>query len=129
MSAADTAKDIIRIASTAHLSKDIIDLLEKKLALLTDENAMLATKVSQLEVENRQLKTQVQNSQTVTGAFQEHFGVLWKRMGKGFEPFPYCKQCANHPVMYGQPPFGDEPELWQCSKCGFIAPFAGRPKV
>ena len=69
MGATDIAKDAIRIASTAGLSKDVIDLLEKKISLLTDEiikltseNRILLSKVSNLETENTQLKKQIQNS-------------------------------------------------------------------
>src|ERR1039458_1548888 len=99
MSAADTAKDIIRIGTTAGLSKDVIDLLEKKCALLVEENTALTTKVSRLEIENRQLRTKLSNSQPPAGGFVENMGVLWKRRAKGFEPNPYCNECSHHPVM------------------------------
>jgi len=69
MGATDIAKDAIRIATTAGLSKDVIDLLEKKVSLLTDEinnleseNKSLQSKVSTLEAENADLKKQIQNS-------------------------------------------------------------------
>jgi hypothetical protein len=128
MNASQTAKELVRIATTAGLSKDVIDLLEKKAALLVEENAVLTNKITTLEVENRQLKTQVQNSQPVTGAFHEFAGVLWKRTDKGFEKFPYCKECSNHPIMVGHPSIGlpIDPHLWVCSH-GHTAPFAGRP--
>jgi hypothetical protein len=58
MSALDTAKEIVRIGSTAGLSKDVIDLMEKKLVLLTDELANAHRRIAQLEIENAQLKTQ-----------------------------------------------------------------------
>jgi hypothetical protein len=38
MSAMDTAKEIARIASTASLGKDVIELLEKKVGLLAEQN-------------------------------------------------------------------------------------------
>jgi hypothetical protein len=131
MSATDTAKEIIRIGSTAGLSKDVIDLLEKKLVLLTEQVALLTSENMQLKLENGQLRTQLKNSQPVAGGFHEFGGILWKRTSNGFEPFPYCKECDNHPVMFGQPPhpLRQNPMLWQCSKCGFIANFAGRPKI
>jgi hypothetical protein len=66
MSATDTAKEIIRIGSTAGLSKDVIDLMEKKLALLTSENAELKTKVSAFEIEVRQLRRQLEDFQPVS---------------------------------------------------------------
>jgi hypothetical protein len=72
MSAMDTAKEIVRLGSTAGLSKDVIDLMEKKLVLLTDElevsnrkNVSLETKVSKLEIENAQLRAQINNPQAI----------------------------------------------------------------
>jgi hypothetical protein len=53
MSAIDTAKEIVRITSTAGLSKDVIDLLEKK-------NALLAEQIIALETENANLKEKVE---------------------------------------------------------------------
>jgi predicted RNase H-like nuclease (RuvC/YqgF family) len=52
MSALDTAKEIGRIASTASLGKDVTDLFEKKVALLTEQ-------VTALETENANLKQKV----------------------------------------------------------------------
>jgi len=43
MSAIDTAKEIGRIASTATLGKDVIDLFEKKVALLAEQVTTLET--------------------------------------------------------------------------------------
>lgn len=67
MSALDTAKEIIRIANTSTLSKDVIDLMERKLALLTDEVSTLNRKLSDantriagLETENTKLKALAQ---------------------------------------------------------------------
>jgi hypothetical protein len=54
MSAIDTAKEIARIASTATLGKDVIDLLEKKVGLLAEQ-------VTTLETENANLKQKVAN--------------------------------------------------------------------
>ena len=52
MSAIDTAKEIARIAVTSGLSSEIIELLEKKGVLLTEQVAVL-------ERENRQVKAKV----------------------------------------------------------------------
>jgi hypothetical protein len=49
MSALDTAKELRRMVATATLSKDVIDLFEKKVALLTEQ-------VTTLETENMDLK-------------------------------------------------------------------------
>src|ERR1051325_7704845 len=48
MSALDTAKEIGRMAATATLSKDVIDLFEKKVALLTEQVATLETENANL---------------------------------------------------------------------------------
>jgi hypothetical protein len=70
VSVKDTAKELVRIAGIAGVSKDIIDLMETKLDLLADEvadlankNAALEARVSQLEVENGQLRSQIKNPQ------------------------------------------------------------------
>jgi predicted RNase H-like nuclease (RuvC/YqgF family) len=52
MSALDTAKEIGRIAAATTLGKDVIDLLEKKIVLLTEQ-------VTALETENKNLKVKV----------------------------------------------------------------------
>src|SRR5438309_668694 len=54
MSAIDTAKEIARIASTARLGKDVIELLEKKVGFVADQ-------ITTLETENAQLKQKVAN--------------------------------------------------------------------
>jgi len=54
MSAIDTAKEIARIAVTSGLSSEIIELLEKKITLLTEQ-------IATLESENTNLKKKVEN--------------------------------------------------------------------
>jgi hypothetical protein len=76
MSATDIAKDIVRIATTATLSKDVIDLMEKKLALLTEEIASLRSKVLHLEAENASLKTQLQRLQPADALPKDTADVL-----------------------------------------------------
>ena len=112
MSALDTAKEIVRLGSTAGLSKDVIDLLEKKTALLTEEIASLRAKVSRLETENADLRAQLQRAQPQSGGFVEHDGLLWKRTTSGFERRPYCPRCADRPVMMEFPP--GSREMWVC---------------
>lgn len=72
MSALDTAKEIVRMTSTAGLSKDVIDLLEKKLAIITGELAdatrksgLLETRILKLEAENANLKAKIQNLEPI----------------------------------------------------------------
>ncbi|MBU1055771.1 MAG: hypothetical protein KKC46_18375 [Proteobacteria bacterium] len=83
MGAFDIAKDAVRIASTAGLSKDVIDLLEKKLSLLTEEIDTLhlkisnfETKVSHLEAENTNLKKQLQHLQPASNFSKETSDIL-----------------------------------------------------
>ena len=61
MSAIDIAKDAIKIATTAGLSKDVIDLLEKKLALLTEEVLFFKDSLAKSIAENEELKLTVVN--------------------------------------------------------------------
>ena len=110
MSALDTAKEIVRIGSTAGLSKDVIDLLEKKVTLLTEEIANLRTEVSRLQIENENLHAQLQHTQPI--GFIEGDGLLWKRTPTGFESRPYCPTCSSHPVMMAFPPSVND--MWVC---------------
>jgi hypothetical protein len=128
MSALDTAKEIVRIGSTAGLSKDVIDLMEKKLSLLTEqvillekENSLLRLKLSHFETEKANLRAQLQNLQPV--GFEENMGVLWKRTANGFEQHPYCKECASHPIMTPV----HEARTWVCATGNHIAPFSVKP--
>ena len=61
MSTTDLAKDAIRIATTAGLSKDVIDLLEKKLALMTEEGLFFKESLAKSIAENDALKLKVKN--------------------------------------------------------------------
>jgi hypothetical protein len=128
MSAIDTAKEIVRIGTTAGLSKDVIDLQAAKLDILVKENAELSTKVSRLEIENSQLRGQLKNTQPVMDGFHEFAGVLWKRTANGFETFPYCNECVHHPIMSPMPPHGlsIHPMHWECS-ARHRAPYSNPP--
>jgi hypothetical protein len=61
MSALDTAKEFVRIGSTAGLSKDVVDLLEKKSSLLAEQVTALERENTQLKLENGQLRQQLQH--------------------------------------------------------------------
>lgn len=63
MGAIDTAKEFVRIGSTAGLSKDVIDLLEKKAGLLAEQVTALEQENTTLLRENRQLKLENENFQ------------------------------------------------------------------
>jgi DNA-binding MarR family transcriptional regulator len=59
MNPQDIARDAIRLVTTAGLGKDVIDLLEKKVALLTDQIAALEQKNFVLETDDAELKRKV----------------------------------------------------------------------
>lgn len=61
MGAIDLAKDAIKIATTAGLSKDVIDLLEKKLALMTEEGLFFKESLAKAITENETLKLKIIN--------------------------------------------------------------------
>ncbi|MGD0017298.1 MAG: hypothetical protein ABSC38_07270 [Verrucomicrobiia bacterium] len=69
MSVSDTAKDVIRIASTAGLSKDVIDLMEKKLSLLTEELQSAQARIKELESENADLHSKIPNASPTAPTF------------------------------------------------------------
>jgi hypothetical protein len=62
MGALDTAKEFVRIGSTAGLSKDVIDLLEKKAALLAEQVSSLERENAQLKAENAKFRHQADES-------------------------------------------------------------------
>ena len=99
---------------------------DRQLASLKDENADLKATNKNLVVEIDNLRTKIRRLEPA--GLYPFAGVLWKPAGGGFERTPYCPQCASHPVMFGQPPMGGDPMLWQCSVCGFTADFSGRPR-
>jgi hypothetical protein len=76
MSALDTAKEIVRIGSTAGLSKDVIDLLEKKTALLAEQVTALDRENAELRGEVVQLRQQLQHLQPTDGLQKETIDVL-----------------------------------------------------
>jgi hypothetical protein len=135
LSALDTTKEILRITSTAGLSKDVIDLLqakvsllneqivllEKEKAILVNEKTLLADKAARFETENIHLRQQLQDSQPV--GFVENQGVLWKRTPTGFEAIPYCKECKSHPIMTPLHQGG----IWVCANGEHTAPLAVEP--
>ncbi|MGA2180080.1 MAG: hypothetical protein ABSH15_10925 [Verrucomicrobiota bacterium] len=62
MSASDTVKDVVRIVTTGSHAKDVIDPLQTKLSLLTEQVAALEKENRNLKTENDNLKTQLQNA-------------------------------------------------------------------
>jgi DNA-binding MarR family transcriptional regulator len=61
MSAIDTAKEIARIAVTSGLSNEIIELLEKKISLLTEQIATLEREKSSLVSDNTNLQKKIED--------------------------------------------------------------------
>jgi hypothetical protein len=84
-----------------------ISLLREQLATLDREAASLRTENAQLKSTNEDLKLKLQQAQP--GGFVRRDGLLWR----DGEHFPYCPECATHPVMT---PFGSGrgPRLWIC---------------
>src|ERR1017187_10371729 len=109
MSATDTAKEVIRIASTAGFSKDVIDLMDKKLSLLTSENAELKKKVSAFEIEVRQLRRQLEDFQPVA---------------KPADICPYCRRATGQliEIKPSENPhwgaLGFKAAYYKCDSCG-----------
>ena len=64
MSASDTVKDVVRIVTTGGHAKDVINPLQTKLSLLTEQVAALEKENTTLKNENRNLKTENDNLKT-----------------------------------------------------------------
>jgi regulator of replication initiation timing len=78
MSAIDTAKEFVRLGSTVGLSKDVIDLLDKKASLLAEqvtaleqENTTLLRENRNLKLENENLKGQLQKARPKSNRLDE----------------------------------------------------------
>jgi hypothetical protein len=69
--------------------------LRAKNDLLVTDNGDLSRRIRDLEAELKSLK-----EATSGGEFVENMGTLWKRTADGFERFPYCKRCVDHPMMF-----------------------------
>src|SRR6266481_432726 len=78
MSAIDTAKEIVRIAITSPVAKDVIELLKTKLSLLESQ-------IATLEKENLALKDQNRNLQTENAKVKVQTAQI---AGKGDELMP-----------------------------------------
>jgi regulator of replication initiation timing len=61
MSALDTAIEVVRIAKTSGLAKEVVDRLEKKLSLLAEEVRTLQSEKASLKAENEKLKEQLKS--------------------------------------------------------------------
>jgi regulator of replication initiation timing len=60
MSATEIAKEAIRIASTAGLSKDVIDLLKEKITILDEKGQVLTQENNTLKAENYDLRKRLE---------------------------------------------------------------------
>jgi hypothetical protein len=84
MSTSNFAKEIARIGTTAGLSKDVVDLLQTNLSLLSDktrdlesENAVLKSNVAELEAEAAKLRAQIRDLNPVShGLSEDHIHIL-----------------------------------------------------
>jgi regulator of replication initiation timing len=85
MGATETAKEVVRIATTAGLAKDVIDLLEKKASLLAEqvtalekENTSLLRENRNLTIENTQLRTQLPTARPKSDRLDETTAKMLK---------------------------------------------------
>ena len=106
MNPIDVAKDIINLGTTAGLKKDVIDLQAAKLRVLTDDLGEARTRISALEIENRQLRAQLDDFQPVA---------------KPADMCPYCRRPTGQledikPHRY-LGPAGLKVGYYKCSSC------------
>jgi hypothetical protein len=132
----DGLEKLINEHASAAVLRDHVALLKSQLSkfesdasVLQSEKLEFQIKLKTLQAEVDHLRAEIKKHKQPANQFHEFSGVLWKRTEKGFERVPYCPECSNHPIMFGQPPHPLilDPHMWQCSKCNFIATFSGRP--
>jgi len=97
---------IIEKAQSIAPTKAHLDLLSEGLRKVGEERDDALRRC--VELEERLLKLERPPS------MDENMGALWKRTATGHEPNPYCRECANHPIMLASPP--SRPMFWMCSQ-------------
>lgn len=115
MGAFDTAKEIVRLGSTAGLSKDVIDLLEKKASLLAERVVKLEQENAQLQLECAQLRQQLQHPKPVRKLSEAQKNVLTHLMqndgGMAIEEIAYSNR-ENQTIAHHH--------CDELQSCGFI---------
>jgi DNA-binding MarR family transcriptional regulator len=98
----EIAKDVIRLVTTAGLGKDVIDLLEKKVALLTEKIGTLEKEKSVLQTENANLKQKVYDLEQELDRLRPRQGGLEEGAEKillilfsSLDPTPSLEQMAS----------------------------------
>ena len=118
-----------RIALSKEQSDDLrlkLDNLTAELNRLRSENELLTTDNRDLVIRIRDLDEELKSIKEFSkqGDFVENMGTLWRKSKEGgFERFPYCKRCSDHPVMT---PFGD---MFICDAGHTISDFSRPPKA
>jgi len=101
MGALDTAKEIVRLSSTAGHSKDVIDLLEKKVALLAEQVSALESENAQLKAELAQVRQQLPHASPVRdlSAQERHVLIHLTREDRGLTVDELAHAIGNIPSM------------------------------
>lgn len=107
------------------LALDQREALEKLVAELKESLRACQAEVAGLRAElasidRERAAASEQEALSSQQKYVEHYGVLWKRDGKGgYEPVPYCPECKR-----GMNAF-QEVFPFECGKCHQEAPFTG----
>ena len=102
MGGAEIAKDAIRIATTAGLSKDVIDLLERKISLLVEQNTTLQTENTNLKQETADLRKEVERLQPVGTGLDETAKKFIKALFENGGPLDFDRTAAMLGVSKGK---------------------------
>src|SRR5437868_2086557 len=92
MSALDTVKELGRMATTATLTKDVIDLFSKKVALLEKQ-------VATLEQENAALKTEKSNFEKKVTELEQQLGRLRPKDDLQADAIRFLKLLFDHGAL------------------------------
>jgi hypothetical protein len=112
MGAQDIAKDAIRIATTAGLSKDVIDLLKEKVALLTEQIETLETEKANLKQKVADLGQELERLRPKGGGLEEGAEKFLKLLFDHRQPLSLPQIASGIGALIGTAEYHRD-KLWE----------------
>jgi len=132
MSAIDTAKEIARIAVTAGLSSEIIELLEKKGVLLTEQVAVLERENAQLKAKVKELEQKLADLSPTPGGLDkvslDFLKLLFERDDLSTETIATSLGISKGMAQY-HCDLLSEAEMIQQTRIGYESDFGSSPSA
>lgn len=101
MDITNLAKDAIRIANTAGLSKDVIDLLTAKITLLDEKLIETKAAFSEVMLENQKLRKQVDDMKPVDDGLDDPACEVLKLLFMNSEGLDMRSICSHLNIEHG----------------------------